>query len=316
MALTITSADPLADYEALAQFLNEFEPDPISAAQIREWDARQADSILRRHILRGAGGTVHGYSVVLHGPWEPEGRFYLWLAVDKTQRGQGWGQALYDEALAFIQSYNGTRINSEVSEVEIEGLRFAEARGFVRIRHTFSSVLDLQGFDFSESMGAIEEVERAGIRFFSLADVGDTPEARRRLYDINARVAMDDPGSDGTFISFEQFNHNFDTASWYRPAGQIVAADGPRYVGLAAVGYFADANMIYNMITGVDREYRGRRIAQALKLLTIRYAQEVGADYIRTNNNSENAPMLAINRKLGYRPEPGLYTMSLRLEHD
>jgi hypothetical protein len=26
---------------------------------------------------------------------------------------------------------------------------------------------------------------------------------------------------------------------------------------------------------------------------------------MRTNNDSENAPMLAVNRKLGYRPEPG-----------
>ncbi len=39
---------------------------------------------------------------------------------------------------------------------------------------------------------------------------------------------------------------------------------------MAAVGYFASAQSMYNMITGVDRAYRGRGIALALKLLSIR----------------------------------------------
>ena len=64
---------------------------------------------------------------------------------------------------------------------------------------------------------------------------------------------------------------------------------------------------MYNMFTGVQRAYRGRGIALALKLLTIRCARSFSARYVRTHNDSENGPMLAINRKLGYQPEPGLY---------
>jgi predicted GNAT superfamily acetyltransferase len=94
--------------------------------------------------------------------------------------------------------------------------------------------------------------------------------------------------------------------------GQILALDGDRFVGLAAVGYFAETNSMYNLMTGVDEAYRGRKLAQALKLRSIRYAQSCGADFIRTNNDSENGPMLAINRKLGYQPQPGLY----RLKND
>jgi hypothetical protein len=71
----------------------------------------------------------------------------------------------------------------------------------------------------------------------------------------------------------------------------------------------AAENSMVNMITGVDRTYRGRKIAKALKLLTIRYAKAYGATAIRTNNDSENGTMLAINRKLGYRPQPGLYKL-------
>lgn len=50
--------------------------------------------------------------------------------------------------------------------------------------------------------------------------------------------------------------------------------DGARAVGLSAVSYFAEANAMFNMLTGVARAYRGRKIAQALKLLAIRYAKE------------------------------------------
>lgn len=70
---------------------------------------------------------------------------------------------------------------------------------------------------------------------------------------------------------------------------------------------------MYNMVTGVDRAHRGHGVAQALKLLAIRCARRYGAIYIRTHNDSENAPILAINRKLGYQPQPGLYQYALTL---
>jgi hypothetical protein len=31
--------------------------------------------------------------------------------------------------------------------------------------------------------------------------------------------------------------------------------------------------------------------------------------FVRTDNDSKNAPMLAVNRKLGYKPEPGYYRL-------
>jgi hypothetical protein len=46
-----------------------------------------------------------------------------------------------------------------------------------------------------------------------------------------------------------------------------------------------------------------------LKLQTILLAKQKGIRYVRTDNDSKNAPMLAINRKLGYKPEPGYYRL-------
>lgn len=83
---------------------------------------------------------------------------------------------------------------------------------------------------------------------------------------------------------------------------------------MSAIGYFPASNSCYNMMTGVDRAYRGRKIVLALKLLAIKCAQRCGADYIRTNNDSENAPILAVNRKLGYESKPGKYLLGKRIE--
>ncbi|MEZ4711576.1 MAG: GNAT family N-acetyltransferase [Caldilineaceae bacterium] len=310
----IEIADPEAHYDALATFLNHFEPDPIAAADIREWDRRNVDNILRRAIVRADDGAVIGYSVALQGPWNQPGEFYLWVGVDAKHRRQGIGQRLFEHGVEFIQSHSGTAITSEVSEDQADGLRFAKERSFAQVRHTFQSRVDLADFDETAFAGLVDAAHAEGIRFYTMADIADTEEARRALYDINRRVSLQDPGSGGLFPTFDEFNRDVFAAPWYRAEGQFLAADGDRVVGMCAVGYFQESNSMYNMMTGVDEAYRGRGIAQALKVLAMRWAKAYGADYIRTNNNSENAPMLAINRKLSYQPQPGSYTMLYTIE--
>jgi hypothetical protein len=51
------------------------------------------------------------------------------------------------------------------------------------------------------------------------------------------------------------------------------------------------------------RPYRRRRIATALKLRTIDYAQRRGARTIETSNEEHN-PMYQLNLRLGFRPRP------------
>lgn len=147
-----------------------------------------------------------------------------------------------------------------------------------------------------------------------MAEAGDTIEARRALWEVERTVARDIPGgAESTTRPFETFVQRVCDAPGFSPDLQFIAADGDAWIGLALTARRPETNALYNNITGVLPAWRNRGVALALKLLVIRAASQRGAAYLRTHNDSENTPMLAVNRKLGYRPEPGYYRMRARL---
>jgi RimJ/RimL family protein N-acetyltransferase len=85
-----------------------------------------------------------------------------------------------------------------------------------------------------------------------------------------------------------------------------LAWDGDRLVALSLLEFPVERGNVWTGYTACDREYRGRGIAQAVKNESVGQAIELGWPRIRTSNDTENEPMLAINRKLGYIP---MYTI-------
>lgn len=106
--------------------------------------------------------------------------------------------------------------------------------------------------------------------------------------------------------------------SWYKPAGQIVAIDTATgdWAAMSAITRFENAEHAYNLFTGVDVRYRGRKLGQAVKALALALCFAHGmlnVTRVRTKHNAENAPMIAIDRKLGYVQTPGTYRMEKTL---
>ena len=84
---------------------------------------------------------------------------------------------------------------------------------------------------------------------------------------------------------------------------------------MSAITRYRDADYAYNLHTGVDRNYRGRGLAQAVKITALRYARDVlKVDTVRTHHNTFNLPMIAIDRKLGYMQQPGTFAMQKMLD--
>jgi len=296
----------------VTDIINRDQPEPLGVEQVRERLTAPANSARNewRLVAEADDGQVIGYGHALRDEWMEPGLFWTTIAVAHAARRQGIGSTIHNALLDWARPRDATALLTTVYEHLPQSVQFAERHGYQIERHIFESTLDLRAFDERPLLSALDAGRTAGIRFVTMADLGDTEEARRKLWDVETSTARDIPGfSASTVRPFESFNEQVCGTHGYRPDCQIIAQDGAVWVGLARLDPTEATEAMYNAITGVLPAYRGRGIALALKLLAIRAARRSGVRYLRTNNDAENAPMLAVNRKLGYRPEPGYYRM-------
>ncbi|HYF80950.1 MAG TPA: GNAT family N-acetyltransferase [Symbiobacteriaceae bacterium] len=267
------------------------------------------DKVLRLMATTADGaiaGTGLGYSGIGTKPDE----FGIKIRVDQPYQQQGAGRALYQAIEAWAIAQGATRLAAGVREVHEDALAWARRRGYEVEHHIFRSRLPLADWNAAAFAPYVEQTKAAGIRFSSFAAEITGEASYERCYDFIGRLMDDIPGALGrNRAPYERWRNNFRTRPEMDPAGWIMAIDGNRWVGLSSVvrrpdeGYFTG-------FTGIEREYRGRGIALALKVVSLEYARSIGAREIFTSNHSVNAPMLAINRKLGYLPEPGSFNLA------
>jgi GNAT superfamily N-acetyltransferase len=292
--------------------------------RVREDERSRPPGAHLRHLGAIAGdGLLVGYASVLGGPgtWVPD-RFKVVMLVDEAWRRRGAGGSLYREAERFALEHGATAVEADVGEENAAGLAFAERRGFVRERHLFASILDLASFDASRFAGVVAAAEDAGICFTSLAAYPQDDTSLARFADLLWEVHKDVPGGAALpRLTLEQVRSSYVDQPAWDPARVLLAADtrcDDEWVALAHLAVDGSRSpeaqragglWLYNAFTGVRRSYRGRGLAQAIKVEAAAYARSRSATAIRTHNDSTNAPMLAVNRKLGYRPQPGYFKM-------
>jgi GNAT superfamily N-acetyltransferase len=92
-----------------------------------------------------------------------------------------------------------------------------------------------------------------------------------------------------------------------RPDGFAIAIDDAtgKVVGYASLIFEpGSTTRAFHDMTAVVRDWRGRGVAASLKRATIGWAIEHGLEWLETGNDVANAPMRALNARLGYRPLP------------
>ena len=121
------------------------------------------------------------------------------------------------------------------------------------------------------------------------------------LYDL-ARACGDLPGGkpEDNFSYEEWLAEALGDPTLDHDGSFVVELDG-RPAAFAWLVVDRGRRLAANEMTGTRPELRGRGLASTAKLATIRWAAENGISRIYTSNHEENAPMVAINRKLGYR---------------
>jgi mycothiol synthase len=296
------------DYPELARILTAAFPAwPVSADELADADRKRSARLHRETVAELADGRLagHGFFEVPNVAAAP-GRLRIRVIIDPALLGQGIGAALYEAIEVEAIAHGARELVTEAFADHPRAHRFLAARGFREYHRRIDSTLTLAQVEAQQIAQAIDE---HADRFFPTAIViasyrqmiDGCSNAPRRLYEIFSTLWEDVPfGITGTHLDFEAFVAEELDENNFVPAGTMVALDGDRWVGLAALGRGAD--FLLASMTGIVRAWRGRGLARWLKLHTIRYALYAGSAELRTINDATNPAILALNRSLGFKP--------------
>lgn len=316
-AISLRPARPESDFSRLAAWFTILEGETNTEESLTRYFERDRDRILRVMVAEESAGAPLGFSWLERSRANPN-RAVLSLYVLPEHRRQGIGSRLYADLEQAARELVADRLRVSIWDNTPADRGFAERRGFAEHIHSMAFSLDLATFDDRPYDAIIERLKAEGFHFTSMEELGNTEEAQRRLYILNDTAAASTLGSDGEhpWESFEDFQQHVCQTDWYKPGGQFVAIDTAtgNWAAMSAITRLEGNDYAYNLFTGVDFPYRGRKLAQAVKVHALRYARDVlKATSVHTNHNSKNPPILAIDRKLGYVQIPGLYVMEKAL---
>ena len=235
--------------------------------------------------------------------WRKPGVCSFDLSVAEDAHWADLGAALYKRVVAFAQERGLGRLetSARLYRPKEPVAAFLEQRGFAEINREVPVMLDLTAFDPARFSAPVP----AGIRLLSWAEAGDTDANRRRLFALSEVLNRDIPTSDvlSDHPSFEEFEKDFGRPAWDSTALILAETEDSDWIGFSQIGFQEQTQIGWTFMTGVLPGYRGQGIALALKLKTIDAAMARRSPLILTENHEHNAPMRAINKKLGFVPD-------------
>jgi len=307
---TIRPATP-ADYPSLVAVGKASYPDYAETVEEwHHWDKTWDHSkYFKLRLVAKDAGRIVGYGQVNHMRWAfVPTKYRVDITVLPDARGRGHGTALYDELAAAVTERHGRALASAAKESMADGVRFLTKRGYREVKRDWESRLFVSGFDFARFGTADERVAKQGIRIATLADeIERDGAALQKAYELNEDCRMDIPSVDPpTRHTFDEFRKDdVDAPNALIDAFYIAIDKDGRYLGVSNMfRSLDDPTFLWQGITGVRREARGKGIAMALKLRTVQYAIDKGVEHIKTWNDVHNKAMLSINEAMGFAKQP------------
>ena len=263
-------------------------------ASVRHWATRAIEREQWQDWVAEVDGAIVGSAYAgfeWSVPTPGKGRF--WVGVLPGWRGHGIGGALYDHVVDYLRTRGAWR--TRTSEHGDPGSkRFLEPRGFTPSDAVRVSALELAAATLPEPR------LRDGFRLVPLAAAHDR---ERDLHAICAAGEIDMPGDEPeTELSFEDWLKDDYGSPDLTPEGSYVALAGERAVALAFLTVDPARRLAYNLMTATLPGFRRNGLALAVKVASARWAAANGYERIVTENDADNAGMLALNERLGYRP--------------
>src|SRR3954468_3298020 len=287
--MEIRELDPERDADDCVELLRATSPGAITSRGA--W-LHRVHSLPERarlgNFVAEEGGRVIGESYGFLGLFGDDATGICHVAVAEPQRRRGIGHALFERVEAHLAAAGVTTLVARFAENE-PGLAFAARLGFHEARVEVESAVDLRSVDEAPPAGVdLRPVSATDPRHAWLVDVAaaqdmpSTEEVSELPYEDWAHMVLDYPmfAADGSFVAYVD--------------------DEPAAVSLLVAD--TETGRSSNWFTGTRRAYRGRGLGMAVKLASIAWAREHGITEMVTDNDETNAPMLAINTKLRFRP--------------
>ncbi|HEX4678099.1 MAG TPA: GNAT family N-acetyltransferase [Gaiellaceae bacterium] len=276
-----------ADQVALTRQIN-----PTAVVNVASWMHRERSAPERAEarawVAEVDGRTVGRVECFRNFFTEGSRSGFLNVAVLEEYRRRGIGRALYDVGARHAESLELAEVLTRFHENDA-GVAFATGLGFNEARAETDSVLDPR---------TVREAPSPDADLRPVATVDP-----RLVYDVDLEATLDMPQTEPIdHIPYDEWEEHVLRHPLFTAEGSFVAmADG---VAAAVSLLVADveSGRSHNMFLGTLRAYRGRGLGRAVKLASIRWATANGITMMATNNDETNAPMLAINQRLGYRP--------------
>jgi GNAT superfamily N-acetyltransferase len=299
-----------------ARYEETWPDEPIISDSETEEDERDSDPHGEhlRWVAVKQGGIVGSVASYLQYPDSPGfaecARFlHAYGAVLKPWRGRGIGTSLLAQVHELMLAHAKTILT--LSTDESDGHGFLRHIGASEKTRWFENRLLLQEFDW----GAAEQWEAAALASLPGASfVHYGPRVSNETYSALTPL-LEQLWEDVPADQLEHAPIRFEMSEikeWQRQLDRIggaehliVLRDGDGSpVGITEVTW--DSRMpdcVYQLLTGVRRDKRGVGCATALKAAMLR---EIRKSYpsvskVITHNGQSNAPMVAINKKLGFK---------------
>ncbi|MEY9926568.1 RimJ/RimL family protein N-acetyltransferase [Catenulispora sp. GP43] len=158
--------------------------------------------------------------------------------------------------------------------------------------------LDVEAFDDAAFERYPRRAREAGIDFATLADLGDTADHRRAVYELNKTCSADIPER-GEFFSYEEYLAQRIEVPTFDPAGIVLAIRDEAWIGMSATS-LRSPEVAFSEMTGVLAPYRGQGLSLALKVPAIRFVRAAGRRRLVAFHHPRNASAIAMNRRLGF----------------
>ena len=227
------------------------------------------------------------------------GAAYGSVVVDPAHRRCGIGSALLERLEQHLDQLAAATWTTTIFEND-DGIAFARHHGFRDERSAVASAVDPR---------TVELPLPQGVTLVPARELG--PEA---VFEIDSAGMLDEPRPNPPApMPFAEWRADLWDEPSFTAEGSFVAVADRTAAAIALLFIAPELGRAVNAFTATMPQFRGRGFALAAKIATMRWAAANGITRVSTANDDTNAPMLAINARLGYEPLGRLLTMRREL---